>query len=251
MSISKNKIKYIRSLRLKKQRNLHGTFVAEGEKLVMELLKFCKCQYLAGLPEVLNKIGTTSDIKEIAEADIQDLSKASHLKSPSPVIAVFYKPQFKAEEIDFTTNLHLILDGIQDPGNLGTIVRLADWFGIESIICSTSTADIYNTKTVQATMGAVARVKVIYTNLTDFLTKHSALPVYGTFLDGNNIYDEMLSSNGIIVLGSEGQGVSPEIEELVNNRLFIPNFPADKTSSESLNVAAAAAIVCSEFRRRG
>ncbi len=251
MSISKNKIKYLQSLKLKKQRDIHGTFVAEGEKLVSELLNFCKCQYIAGLPHVVENIKSNYEIEEIVVATEQELKKASHLKTSSPVIAVFYQLQVNIDDINFDNNLHLVLDGIQDPGNMGTIVRLADWFGIQNIICSEDTVDIFNPKTVQATMGAVARVNVIYTNLPMFLEKHNTLPVYGTFLEGNNIYEEALSNSGFIVMGNEGQGVTKEVESLVTSKLYIPSFAAGGESSESLNVAVATAIVCSEFRRRG
>ena len=146
--------------------------------------------------------------------------------------------------------LSLVLDGVQDPGNVGTIVRIADWYGIQNIFCSYDCADMFNPKTVQATMGSIARVKVIYTDIIAFIDKCNNLPVYGTFLRGKNIYKESLSNNGLIVMGSEGKGISSEVEKLVTDRLFIPNFPTDSKSSESLNVAVATAITCSEFRRR-
>jgi TrmH family RNA methyltransferase len=152
--------------------------------------------------------------------------------------------------MDFDRKLSLVLDGIQDPGNMGTIVRVADWFGIEDIICSPDTADIYNPKTVQATMGAIARVKVHYTNLKDFLQKHNHLPIYGTFLEGKNIYCESLSENGFIVMGNEGNGIRPETEKAINRKLFIPSFPFEREASESLNVGVATGIICGEFRRR-
>jgi TrmH family RNA methyltransferase len=148
--------------------------------------------------------------------------------------------------------LILALDGVQDPGNLGTICRLADWFGIEDIICSTETADIFNPKAIQATMGAIARVRIHYTNLTEFLTEVASQDtrIYGTFLDGKNIYERELTPHGIIVMGNEGKGISPDIEALVTDKLFIPNYPSDRPTTESLNVAVATAITCAEFRRR-
>lgn len=250
VSISKNKIKYIQSLKSKKNRDLHGTFVAEGEKLVYELLKSCKCQYLAASPELLNNFKPFMQIEALTEASPEELKKASHLKTPSSVISVFYQPRYEIETIDFSSNLHLVLDGIQDPGNLGTIVRLADWFGINSVICSNDTADIYNPKTVQATMGALAGTKVFYVDLKTFLNPYKHLPIYGTFLEGNNIYEEELTTNGFIVMGNEGSGISREIAALINRKLYIPAFSTEKLTSESLNVASAAAIVCSEFKRR-
>lgn len=249
MSLSKNKIKYIQSLKDKKHRNANGTFVAEGEKLVFDLLQSCKCQLVAGLTEIVEKIDHCQ-ADEIIIASHEELKKATHLKTASPVIGVFYMPRANEDNIDFKQGLHLILDGVQDPGNMGTIARIADWFGIESIICSQDTVDIYNPKTVQATMGAIARTNVVYTDLISFLDKHSDALVYGTFLEGKNIYTENLKSNAFIIMGSEGKGVSAELEKRINNKLFIPNYPADQETSESLNVAVATAIVCSEFRRR-
>jgi TrmH family RNA methyltransferase len=150
-----------------------------------------------------------------------------------------------------TQKLCLALDDIQDPGNLGTIVRIADWFGIEHIFCSQGTADIYNPKAVQATMGAIGRIHLHYTSLPQFLESiKGKAPIYGTFLDGENIYGKELSSNGIIVMGNEGNGIGAECAQHINNRLFIPSYPTDRPTSESLNVSTATAIICSEFRRR-
>jgi TrmH family RNA methyltransferase len=147
--------------------------------------------------------------------------------------------------------LILTLDDVQDPGNLGTIIRIADWFGITDIFCSEHSADAFNSKTVQATMGALSRVRVHTVNLQDLLKFCSGkLPVYGTFMNGENIYDKKLTPNGIIVMGNEGNGISPEIEKLVTDRMLIPNFPAGQATSESLNVGVATALVCGEFRRR-
>lgn len=249
MLLSKNKIKYIQSLKEKKYRNEHGTFVAEGKKLVSDLIGQCQCQLLAGLPDILKEMSSLS-AEEIIEATTDELKKASHLKTAPQIIGVFYQPRYDIEKIELSGNLNLVLDGIQDPGNMGTIVRLADWFGIENIFCSVDTADIYNPKTVQATMGAIARVKVHYTNLTVLLKSNYLLPVFGTFLKGENIYNTELPKEGFIVMGSEGKGISPDIEKLITNKLFIPNYPQDAKTSESLNVAVATAIVCSEFRRK-
>lgn len=249
MGLSKNKIKQIRSLGEKKFRNEHNTFVAEGTKLVLDLLGSCRCQFIAALPSVLS---SHPEIKaeEIIIADEDDLKKATFLKTAPQIIGVFYRPSQEIEKIDFEKQLCLVLDGIQDPGNMGAIVRIADWFGIEHIICSHDTVDIFNPKTVQATMGAIARVKVFYTHIPDFLTQHAHLPVYGTFLEGDDIYTAPLSNNGLIVMGSEGKGIGNETEKLINKKLFIPNFPEGRATSESLNVAAATAITCAEFRRR-
>lgn len=249
MSLSKNKIKYIRSLNEKKFRNEHKTFVAEGAKLVFDLFNTCRCQFIAALPSV---ISSHPELKamEIIEADENELKKASFLKTAPQIIGVFYQPEHHIESIDLSEALCLALDGIQDPGNMGAIVRIADWFGIEHIICSHDTVDIFNPKTVQATMGAIARVKVFYTNLAGYLQQQSHLPIYGTFLEGEDIYSANLTNNGFIVMGSEGRGIGVEAEKLINKKLFIPNYPAGRPTSESLNVAAATAITCAEFRRR-
>ncbi len=147
--------------------------------------------------------------------------------------------------------LTLVLDGVQDPGNLGTIIRIADWFGIEDIICSKDTVDVYNPKVVQATMGSIARVRVSYMDLKQlFEVLPPTLPVYGTLLEGNNMYSEQLSHNGIIIMGNEGKGISPQIRQFISKGLRIPNYPEGRDTADSLNVAVATAIICAEFRRR-
>ena len=249
MSLSNNKIKYIRSLKEKKFRDEHHTFVAEGIKLVFDLLETCRCQFLAATPEIL---ATYPEIRaeEIVEANISELKKATLLTTCPPVIAVFHQPENKLEEIILKDKLTLVLDGVQDPGNVGTIVRIADWFGIEHILCSPDSVDIFNPKTVQATMGALARVTAFYADIAEFLQQHSRLPAYGTFLEGDDIYSSELTSHGFLVMGSEGQGIRKETEKQINKKLFIPNFPEGRPTSESLNVATATAIACAEFRRR-
>lgn len=246
--LSKANIKYIRSLELKKFRNEHKTFVAEGNKLVAEMLPHYDCDLLVAKASWMATQGNIP-AKELLVAEEGEIEKASLLKSPQDVIAVFRQPSYALDEIDANANLVLVLDGIQDPGNLGTIVRLADWFGIEHIVCSPDSADVYNPKTVQATMGALVHVKVHYTDLAGFLAGHSA-PVYGTFLDGENLYSKELSKAGILIMGSEGSGIRPETASFVNEKLYIPNYPENKDATESLNVAIATAIVCGEFRRR-
>ncbi len=250
MGLSRNKIKLIRSLKEKKFRDEQQLFVAEGNKLVSELLKNknSRCYFLAALPEWLDAHpGVLAG--EVIVASETELNRATFMKTPPPVIALFHQPNHDAVQFDLENGISLVLDGVQDPGNVGTIVRIADWFGIEQVICSGDTADIYNPKTVQATMGAIARVKVIYTDIVHFLQEQERLPIYGTFLDGHNIYEETLPNAGIIVLGSEGKGISREVEKRISRRLFIPSFPPGRATSESLNVATAAAIICSEFRR--
>ncbi|MFA6863212.1 MAG: RNA methyltransferase [Dysgonamonadaceae bacterium] len=249
MSLSKNKISYIQSLKQKKYRSQHNTFVAEGSKLIFDLIRNTPCQLLVISDELKDSV-TEVDAEEIIIASNAELKKASHLSTPPDAIAVFYQKNHDLTKIDYAQKLNLILDEIQDPGNLGTIIRIADWFGIENIFCSLDTVDVYNTKTVQATMGALSRVNVHYANIVDILNLHSHSPIFGTFLDGNDIYKESLSKEGFIVMGNEGKGISPAVEKLISNRLYIPNFSTNSTTSESLNVAVATAVVCSEFRRR-
>lgn len=226
--ISKAKIKLIKSLEQKKFRSAEGLFVAEGPKVIGELSKICKPV-------------------EVFEGE--DATKASFLQHPQGILALFPTDIF--ENIKPQSELKLMLDGVQDPGNLGTIIRIADWFGIDHIYCSRETADVFNPKVVQATMGSLARVKVEYTDLAALLDSlPNDYPVYGTLLDGNNIYKEKLENRGIIVMGNEGNGISEAIRQKVNHRLLIPSYPEDRPTAESLNVAIATAIVVAEFRKR-
>lgn len=251
MTVSKNKAKYIHSLKEKKYRDEFGVFVAEGDKMVTELLQLMKCQLLVATTDFLQTANfQKSNIDEIIEVSKKDLQKISYQQNPQEVLAVFYQPQYSINKDELPNQLSLALDGIQDPGNMGTIVRLADWYGIENILCSKDTVDIYNPKVVQATMGALARVRVYYVNLPEVLAHLENTPVYGTFLDGKDMYEQELTKTGIIVMGNEGKGIRPNIEKLITNKLFIPNYPLERTTSESLNVAIATAIICSEFRRR-
>lgn len=247
--LSKNKIKYIHSLELKKNRKEEGVFIAEGHKLVGDLLGHFPCKLIVALPNWLEKNPkVTAD--EIIEVTPDELSRASLLKTPQDVLAIFEQPHYEMPTDIMKHSLCLALDDIQDPGNLGTIIRLADWFGIENIFCSHGTVDVYNPKVIQATMGALARVKLHYCDLVKLITSVKDIPIFGTFLDGNNIYGEDLSKNGLIIMGNEGNGVSKEVSKLINKKLYIPNYPTSRETSESLNVAIATAIVCAEFRRR-
>lgn len=245
--ISKNKIKSIRSLQLKKFRDESGLFVAEGLKLVADLATGFSCEILVVTSSFKDKMPEIN-AGETLIVDDDTFAKVTSLKSPQGVLAVFRKKQYTLEPNTLQSRLSIALDDIQDPGNLGTIIRIADWFGITDILCSESSADAYNPKVVQASMGALARVRVHVVNLRDLLTQLSETPVYGTFLDGQDIYQEQLTQHGIIVMGNEGNGISEETEKLVTRKLRIPNF-SDKTV-ESLNVSVATAIVCSEFKRR-
>lgn len=249
MALSKNKIKYIQSLDLKKNRKEEKVFLAEGPKIINDLHGHFVCKLLIATKEWLE---TYPNIRadEIIEVSSDELSRASLLKTPQQVLGVFQQPDFHIPDDVINHSLCLGLDDIQDPGNLGTIIRLADWFGIEYIFCSPDTVDVYNPKTVQASMGGIARVKVCYLPLESLLTPESNTSVYGTFLDGENIYEQTLSQNGLIIMGNEGKGISRKIESLVNKRLYIPNYPLQRETSESLNVAIATAVVCAEFRRQ-
>ena len=325
MSLSKNKIKLISSLRLKKYRDEFSLFVAEGPKLVSDLLKCFSPKIIVSTQAWLDENSPSAEeIIVVSSAD--DLKSVTQLSSPSPVLAVFYKkecsfisnsvhlsskkspnsipaesvPQefnspsslspnnggFASNPITNITNplspdsrnqkevlnslnqseyftnplspdffkekrLILAIDSVQDPGNLGTIIRIADWFGINDIVCSETTVDVYNFKTIQATMGALCNVNIHYINLKDFCAIAASYnwPLYGTFLDGEVIYNAKLTDFGVIIMGNEGNGISSDIADLVSNRLYIPDYPLGKSYSESLNVAVATSIVCNEFRR--
>ena len=247
--LSKNKIKYIHSLELKKNRKEEHAFVAEGHKLVGDLLGHFPCKLLVATHAWLERNpGMKAD--EIIEVTQEELTRASLQKAPQEVLAVFEQPTYEMDASVVSQNLCLALDDVQDPGNLGTIIRLADWFGIEHIFCSQGTVDVYNPKTIQATMGALARVKLHYCHLPSFIASLKDTPVYGTFLDGENMYGKNLSEHGLIVMGNEGNGISDEVGKLVNERLYIPNYPPQRDTSESLNVAIATSVICAEFRRR-
>lgn len=238
--ISKAEIKRIHALRAKKQRDESGLFVVEGEKLVAEAL--------ASGFEIEN-------VYRIEDIGREAMERITMLSSPSPALAVVRIPGAPSlADIDAlvaSRPLCLALDSVRDPGNLGTIVRIADWFGIDAIFASEDTVELYNPKTVQATMGAIFRRKVIYCDLPEVARKFTAagMPVFGTFLEGNDIYGEDLSQEGLIVMGSESNGIGPEMAQLVSRRLFIPPYPRGAAGSESLNVAIATAVTCALFRR--
>lgn len=249
MSLSKNKIRLIASLAKKKERDESGLFLAEGEKLVTDLLPNFRCRTLVCTQAFMEQHRQVM-AEELILAEKEEIAKASLLQSPPSALAVFEKATPSIDKRNISQHLSLVLDTIQDPGNLGTIIRVADWFGIEDVICSLDTADVYNPKVVQATMGAIARVRVHYLDLERFLREVEDAPIYGTFLDGVDIYKQDLTPNGFIVMGNEGNGISEKISKLIRNRLFIPNYPSGRATSESLNVAMATGIICSEFRRR-
>ena len=250
--ISKNQIKYVRQLEQKKFRKQEGLFIAEGHKVVGDLLR-------AGyIPKMLfatekwlheNRLLVLTTAVTPTTVSDDELRRLSLQQHPQQVLALFPIPPLNSKFL-ILNSLALALDGVQDPGNLGTIIRIADWFGISTIICSDDTVDAWNPKVVQATMGSLARVNIIYTNLPDFLdTLPPDYPVYGTLLDGEIIYTQPLTKEGLIVMGNEGNGISEAVRQRVNRRLLIPDFH-DGDTADSLNVAIATAITCSEFRRR-
>lgn len=248
MAISNNEIKHIRSLQQKKFRDESGLFVVEGEKMVQEAINS---------PFHVENVYKKEDIGADA------MGRISSLSSPSPVLAVVHKPEDSIindiTELQSLINkggLYLALDAIRDPGNLGTILRIADWFGIDAVFASKDTVDVFNPKVVQSTMGAIFRVKMHYVDLPELFRKIHAIDgkIYGTFLDGKNIYERELdcgtASPSVIIIGNEANGISDEVAALVSDRLYIPPYPQDSPGSESLNAAIATAITVAEFRRR-
>jgi len=273
--ISKNQIKFVKQLEMKKYRQREGLFVAEGPKVVGDLLaagfephaiyateEWAKPSSLTSQLSSLNSQLSTLNSHpsslnpqlstlnpQLSTLTPDELRKLSFLQHPQQVLAVFSIRNRSNEAPSGAVggaSLTLALDGIQDPGNLGTIIRIADWFGIDSIVCSLDTADAWSPKVVQATMGSIARVAISYTDLKEYLS-HTTLPVCGTLLDGDNIYTQELPQEAIIVMGNEGNGISHDIRQLVTHRLLIPQY---RPGAESLNVAIATAITCAEFRRR-
>lgn len=239
--ITSAEIKLVKSLSQKKFRDLHGLFVAEGEKLVTEALhsRF--------------KVRDVYRVQEIGEAA---MARITGLSSPSPVLCTVERPQDLQSGEMPANGLFLALDGIRDPGNLGTILRIADWFGIDAVYASPDTVDVFNPKVVQATMGAIFRVQFHYTDIPALCRKarEAGGAVYGTFLDGENLYKKSLSNGverpSVIVIGNEANGISAATAACVTERLFIPPFPPDIPGSESLNAAVATAVTVAEFRRR-
>lgn len=253
--LTKNAIKYIHSLSKKKFRDKENAFLAEGPKVVTDLLPLLPCRTLYATEEYLGKVDRSllQKVADVTVIDEQTLTKLSELCTPREALAVFEKPRQSVQPealADYAkSELCLALDGVRDPGNMGTILRIADWFGIERVFVSNDSADVFSPKVVQATMGAVGRIHVYEVDLPAFLRSFKGqTPIYGTFLDGENLYQKELSTKGVIVMGNEGVGISSEVEKCVDQRLFIPPYPAHRATSESLNVAVATAIVCAQFR---
>ena len=256
--ISKSQVKLVKSLQLKKFRDELSLFVAEGEKCVSELEKSFELQMLIVEEGLTPHLSPFNFHLSIFSAKRSEIEQMSGLRTPQGVIAVFKKP-ITNHQSPITNNLTLALDGIQDPGNLGTIIRTCDWFGVHDIYCSLDTADCYNPKVVQATMGALARVRLHYVNLPEWLNDQinehmvndQMVNIFGTLLDGKDMYDVIPESRdtGIIVMGNEGNGISAPVRELITHPIRIPSYPKNAETSESLNVSIATAIVLAEFRR--
>ena len=239
MGLSKNHLKLITSLSQKKYRQKHNLFVAEGMKVVDEFL-----QSSFQLEILFATEGSFSYLDSFIEVSEQELKKISALKTPNKVLAVFKIPD---KETVIPSGSTLALDSINDPGNLGTIIRLCDWFGIEQLICSKDTVDCYNAKVVQSSMGSLTRMNIIYTDLLDYF-KDSSLPIFIADMDGKNVYNSKLPSEAILIMGNEANGVSDKIRAVITDKISIPRF-GNSQETESLNVATATAILLSEFRR--
>ena len=245
--MTKAEIQFVRSLADKRTRDSEHLFVAEGFKLVDEI-RNSKLN--------IRTIYTTRDDitgRDVVRIEKREMERISQLSTATEILAIVEQPRYTLSLDSLKRKLTLALDGVQNPGNMGTIIRLADWFGVENIICSRECADLYNPKVVQATMGALLSVKLHYVdNLSALLNKarDGGMAIYGTLLDGNNIYHETLSREGIIVMGNEGRGLSDECRNTLSHKLFIPPYPADVPTSESLNVAMATGIILAEFRRK-
>ena len=253
--ISKNKLKFIISLRNKKARDEEKLFVIEGDKLVKEfLIANVPVKMLVAKPEFIN--GLAPELKKFAElieeVSYNELKQISSLKTPHNALAVVCMPEPEISQAKFLKSQCIALDGIQDPGNFGTIIRAAAWFGIKNIVCSEDCVDVYNPKVIQASMGAIIHVKVLYTDLKKLLkaATEKKIPVYGTMLEGESIYDQKLGSKGIILLGNESKGISDDLIPFINHRLMIPRFTDTTLGIDSLNVGMAASIIFSEFARR-
>ena len=245
--ISKNQIKFIRSLQLKKHRDIHNCFVVEGEKIVDEIIKsdFSIYQIFATKGWLLSNLNIVAEqTHQISE---KELERISTLKTPNNVLAVVEKVKRELKISTITKGLTLVLDEIKDPGNLGTIIRACDWFGVNNIICSNNSVDIYNPKVVQATMGSLVRVKVHYTDIEGVINQlPNNFPIYGACMDGKNVTDIVIEKDAILIIGNESFGISKKVNQLIKQRIIIPR---KKEGAESLNVAIATSILLHEFKR--
>lgn len=250
--ISKINIKLIKSLSDIKNRRRTGLFVTEGEKIVEELLSSeLVVKQIFATAGWIEKNKTHESI--CSEVSQQELERLSQQKSPNQVLAIAGLPEYQPDYKDFNNQLCLVLDNVQDPGNLGTIIRVCNWYGVRHIICSPDTVDAYNPKVVQASMGAIFRTKIYYPDLLKFIEEYKTSfshPITGTFLEGESIYETELEPNGLLILGNESKGISNEISAIIDKKITIPPFPKGEKNMESLNVAVAGAIILSEYRRR-
>jgi len=253
--ISKNRIKYIRSLQDKKARDEEQLYVIEGDKLIKDYLNSgTRLRLLAAVPEFIALLmpGEKAAIDEIESASFRDLERMSSLKTPHNAIAVVPMPEPASDPIKIADNILIALDSIQDPGNLGTILRAAAWFGFRYVVCSLNCADLYNPKVIQASMGAMLNVTVWYQDLKKLMEEdvRKEMPVYGTYLEGESVYSSKLGNRGIIMLGNESRGISDDLLPFITTRLLIPKFSSSSHGVDSLNVAMAASVILSEFARR-
>lgn len=252
MALTHREIKFIRSLSRKKTRDGEGLFVAEGPKAVGDLMEGFRCAVLIGKADFIEAhpamAGRAEEVRVVSGAQLEQVSL---LQAPQDVAAIFRKPEGGDASVlqAPVEGLCLALDGVQDPGNVGTILRTADWFGLRTVFCSPDTADAFAPKVVQATMGALAHIRVVTTDLAALLEALPPdVPVYGTYLEGDNIWDAPLEGRGVIIMGNEGRGISAAVTPFVGRRLFIPPYPGDVLTGESLNVGVATGIVCAAFR---
>ena len=254
--LSKNQIKFLTALKQKKFREEHRLFIAEGNKIISELLNSSiRVKEVYVIPTALENLKKKDGV-EFIEIKPEELERISALITPNEMIAVCEIPEHELQVQALKNKLTLVLDTIKDPGNLGTIIRIADWFGIETLVCGNESADAFNPKVVQATMGSIARIKIHYVDLKEFLRlnqKELKLPVYGALLEGESLYTSMLSSAAFILIGNESKGISADIIPYITHKITIPSFSHFKSipgETESLNAAVATAVICSEFRRK-
>lgn len=253
LMIGKNKFKLIKSLAKKKYRLKEQSFLAEGDKIVQEVLESeIKVRELFATADFISENKKNlRNVTFVTETTPAEIKKASLLQQPQNCLAICHLPP-QPEIPSNPLGIFLYLDGIQDPGNLGTIIRTCDWFGMNYLFCSPDTADVFNPKVIQATMGSFTRVKTIYSSYNELsgLFQNSEFKIFGTFLEGKDIYTENLPGNALVVLGNEGSGIRKEVADLIGNRIKIPSFNPSEKKAESLNVAVSAAIICNEFARK-
>ena len=247
--VSNNTIKFVASLSQKKYRDKEGCFIAEGNKCVRDTWDYFKCRMLIATQNWYESYGNCTHMDVLQIATRQQMQKMSQFTNPSDVIAVYETPEVSYTPQEVKENINIVLEGVQDPGNLGTIIRLADWYGIKNIFCNKQTVDVYNHKVIQATMGAISRVKVHYCDLEELIESFPEMDVFGTTLDGENIYSTTLPDRCFVIFGNEGNGMSERLKAMTTRNLYIPSRVVDGSKSESLNVGLAAAITISEFCR--